>query len=125
MILSGVKWQNVLVYIDDLIIFCAHAESHQSHLYTVLTLIGKHGVTLKSQKLHLFSNEVEYLGHVVRPVRLRLNEKNIIAIKKAVFPKTQTQLRRFLGMLNHCTCPKNSSVWFTWGLDMMSTVESR
>ena len=50
MILSGVKLQNVLVYLDDLIIFSADAESHLSHLDTVLTLIGKHGVTLEAQK---------------------------------------------------------------------------
>jgi len=37
MILSRVKWQNVLVYLDDLIIFSADAESHLSHLDTVLT----------------------------------------------------------------------------------------
>jgi len=98
MLLSGVKWQNVLVYSDDLIIFSADAESHLSHLDRVPTLLGKHGVTLKAQKCHLFSNEVEYLCHVVRPGRLSVNEKNLKAIKKAVFPKAQTQLRSFLGM---------------------------
>jgi len=95
MILSGGKWKNVLVYLDDLIIFFDDAESHLSHLDTVLTLLGKHGVTLKAQKCHLFSNEVEYLSHVVRPGRLSVKEKNLRAIKNTVFPKTQTQLRSF------------------------------
>jgi len=100
MILSGFEWQNVLVHLDDLIIFSADTESHLSHSDTVLTLLGKHGVTLKAQKCHPFSNEVEYLGHVVRPGRLSVNEKNLKAIKKAVFPKTETQLRSFSGMCN-------------------------
>jgi len=100
MILVGVKWHIVLFYIDDLIIFSADAESHLSHLDMVLTLLGKHGVTLQAQKYNLFSNEVDYLGHVVRPGNLSLNEKNLKAIKKAVFPKTQTQLRSFSGMCN-------------------------
>ena len=100
MILSGVKWQNVLVYLDDFIVFSADAESHLSHLYTVLNLLGKHGVTLNAQKCHLFSEMVEYFGHVVRPKRLSVNEKNLQAIKKAVFPKTQTQLQSFLGTCN-------------------------
>jgi len=90
----------VLVYLDDLMIFSVDAQSHLSHLDTVLTLLRKHGVTLKTQKCHLFSNGVEYLGHVVRPGRLSVNEKNLKIIKKAVFPKTQTQLRSFLGMCN-------------------------
>ena len=100
MILSSVKWQNVLFYLEDLIVFSTDAESHLSHLDTVLTLLGKHGVTLKAQKCHHCTNEVEYLGHVVRPGRLSVNEKNIKAIKKASFPQTQTQLRSFLGMCN-------------------------
>jgi len=100
MILSGVKWQNVLVYLEDLIIFSSDAESHLSHLGTVLTLLGKHGVALKAQKCHLFSSKVEYLGHVVRPGLLSVNEKNLKDIKKAVFSKTQTQLRSFLGLCN-------------------------
>jgi len=100
MILSGVKWQNVLIYLDDVIIVSADVGSHLSHLDTVLTLLGKHGVTLKAQMCHLFSNEVEYLGHVERPGILSVNEKNLKAIKKAVFPKTQTELRCFLGMCN-------------------------
>jgi len=100
MILSGLKWQNVLVYSADLIIFSADAESHLSHFDTVLTALGKHGVTLKAQNCHLFTNEVKYLGHVVRPGRLNGNEKNLKAIKKASFPQTQTQLRSFLGMCN-------------------------
>ena len=89
MILCGVKWQNELVYLDDLIIFFADADSILSHLDTVLTLLGKHGVTLKAQKRHLLSNEVEYLGHVVRPGRLSVNEKNLKAIKKAIAPRVR------------------------------------
>ena len=75
----------MLVYLDDLIILSADAESHLSHLDTVLTLLRKHEVTLKAQKCHLFSNEVENFGHVVRPGRLSVNENNLKAIKKAVF----------------------------------------
>ena len=99
MILSEV-WKNVRVNLDDLIIFSADAEAHLSPMDTVLTLLRKHGVTLKSQKFHVLSSEVEYLGHEVRPGRVSVNEKNLRAIKKAVFPKTQAQLRSFLAMCN-------------------------
>jgi len=98
MLLAGVKWQYVLVYIDDIIVFSHDAETHLSHLDKVFTLLGNAGVTLKAKKCHLFSNEVEYLGHVVRPGRISVNEKNLKAIRRAQFPKTQTQLRSFLGM---------------------------
>jgi len=87
----------VLVYLDDLIIFSADAESHLSHLDTVLTLLVKHGVTLKAQKCHLFINEVENIGHVVRPGRLSVNEKNLKAIKQASFTPDPNPTQEFLG----------------------------
>jgi len=100
MIQAGVKWQYVLVYLDDIIVYSTDAESHLSHLQKVFTLLGENGVTLKAKKCHLFSNEVEYLGHVIRPGRISVNEKNLKAIRKAIYPKTETQLRSFLGMCN-------------------------
>ena len=100
MILAGVKWQYALVYLDDIIVFSRTAEEHISHLDKVFTLLSEAGVTLKPSKCHLFSNEVEYLGHVVRPGRISVNEKNLKAIRRANFPQTQTQLRSFLGMCN-------------------------
>jgi len=79
-------------------VYSADAESLLSHLEKVFTLLGENGVTLKAKKCHLFSSEVEYLGHVIRPGRISLNEKNLQAIRKAIYPKTHTQLRSFLGM---------------------------
>jgi len=58
-ILAGVEWQYVLVYLDDIIVYSADAESHFSYLEKVFTLLGENGVTLKAKKCHLFSNEVE------------------------------------------------------------------
>jgi len=98
MLLAGVKWQYVLVYLDDIIVFSHDAETHLSHLDKVFTLLGNTGVTLKAKKCHLFSIEVEYLGHLVRSGSISVNEKILKAIRKAQFPKTQTQLRSFLGM---------------------------
>ena len=96
--LAGVKWKYVLVYLEDIIVYSADAESHPSHLEKVFTWLGESGVTLKAKKCHLFSNEVEYLGHVIRPGRISVNEKNLKDIMKDIYPKTQTQLRSFLGM---------------------------
>jgi len=49
------------------------------------------------RKCKFFSRTVDYLGHVVRPGRLAVAEKNTEAVKKAVFPRTQKELRSFLG----------------------------
>lgn len=80
-ILAGVKWQTCLVYLDDVIVFSHSPEVHLVHLDQVLQLLKENGVSLRPSKCHLFQKQVEYLGHVIRPGRVALNEKNTKALK--------------------------------------------
>jgi Reverse transcriptase (RNA-dependent DNA polymerase) len=99
-ILSGVKWKICLVYLDDVIVFFGSESAHLAHVAEVLTLLGNAGLSLKLKKGHLLSETVEYLGHVIRPGRLRVAEKNTTGLKTAPLPRTQTELRSFLGLFN-------------------------
>jgi len=98
MILAGVKWQICLVYLDDVIVFSGSPEEHLQHVEEVLTLLGNTGVTLKASKCHFFPEEVEYLGHVIRPGRVHVLEKNVRALRGLRYPENQTQMKSFLGM---------------------------
>jgi len=64
-ILSGLKWQLCLIYLDDVVIFSAYAEQHVKDVDVVLTRLREAGVTLNLEKCIWFSDEVEYLGHIV------------------------------------------------------------
>ena len=99
-ILSGLKWQICLVYLDYVIIFSANAEQHVKDVDTVLHRLREARVTLNLEKCTWFSDEVEYLGHIVRPGQLHVHNKNLDALKHAKFPTTKTQLKSFLGMCN-------------------------
>jgi RNase H-like domain found in reverse transcriptase len=66
----------------------------------VLTLLQVAVLSLKLKKCHFFAETVHYLGHVIRPGRLGVAEKNTIALKTARLPKTQTEVRSFLGLCN-------------------------
>jgi len=66
----------------------------------VVTRLREAGVTLNLEKCTWFSDEVEYLGHIVRPSQLHVHNKNVDALKHASFPTTKTQLKSFLGMCN-------------------------
>jgi len=79
-ILSGLKWKICLVYLDDVIIFSATPEQHIKDVDTVLTRLREAGVTLKLRKCKWFTTEVEYLGHIVSPVRLHVHNKNVSAL---------------------------------------------
>jgi Reverse transcriptase (RNA-dependent DNA polymerase) len=85
-ILPGVKWKTCLVYLDDVIVFSGSRSAHLAHVAEVLTLLGNAGLSLKLKKCHFFSETVDYLGHVIRPGRLEVAEKNTTALKKARQP---------------------------------------
>jgi len=99
-ILSGLKWQICLVYLDDVVIFSANAEQHVKDVDTVLHRLREAGVTLNLEKCTWFSDEVEYLGHIVRPGQLHVHNKNVDALKHSKIPTTKTPLKSFLGMCN-------------------------
>jgi len=99
-ILSGLRWQTCFVYLEDLIVFSRTVGDHIRHLREILLLLEKSGVSLKLSKCHLFQQEVEYLGHVVRPGQLLVSQKNIKILAQALPPRNQTELKSFLGMCN-------------------------
>ena len=101
-ILSGLKWQLCLVYLDDVTIFSASAEQHVKDVDVVLTRLHEAGVTLNIEKYTWLSDDVEYLGHIVRPGQRHVQNKNVDALKHASFPAAKTQLKSFLGMCNVC-----------------------
>lgn len=100
MLLAGVKWKTVLVYLDDVIIFSKTAPEHLAHLEEVFSLLAKAGVSLKASKCFLFQDEVHYLGHIVGKGQVRVNEKNLVGLRQAQPPKTKKDLRSFLCMCN-------------------------
>ena len=55
-------------------------------------------MTLNLDKSTWFSDEVEYLGHIVRPRQLHVHNKKVDALKHAKFLTTKTRMKSFLGM---------------------------
>jgi Reverse transcriptase (RNA-dependent DNA polymerase) len=87
-IISGIKWKTCLVYLDDVILFSSSRDMHLKHVNEALHLLVKAGLSLKLIKCHLFKESVEYLGHVIRPGKLDIAEKDTAALRNAPVPKT-------------------------------------
>jgi Reverse transcriptase (RNA-dependent DNA polymerase)/RNase H-like domain found in reverse transcriptase len=97
-ILSEVRRESIIVYLDDVIIFSRNFEDHVRHLEVVLRKLGEAGATLKFSKCHFFRQSVDYLGHMNLPHKLQVQAKNVKSIAKAEPPSTKTQVRSFLGL---------------------------
>lgn len=55
---------------------------------------------LKMNKCTLFSNKVEYIGHVILPGKLEVDRAHTASLKQAKPPTTKSELRSFLGLCN-------------------------
>jgi len=89
-ILSGVRWQSCLIYLDDVIVFSTSVEEHLVHVNQVLTLLREAGVTLKLSKCRFFQPRVDYLGHVITPGKLHVATENTKAT--AVVPRGRERI---------------------------------
>ena len=100
-ILSGVRWQTCLIYLDDVIVFSQSHEQHVKDVDEVLSLLEKAGVSLKLSKCEFFQPRVNYLGHVIMPGKLAIAKERTTGFASAQFPKDKSTLRSFMGAANY------------------------
>lgn len=96
-VLAGLKWETLLVYLDDVIVFGGTVTESVERLREVLTRFRGAGLKLKPSKCHLFQSKVHYLGHVVSQDGVHTDPGKIEAIRDWPIPVTRTQVRSFLG----------------------------
>lgn len=66
----------------------------------LLTLLTNAGVTLKFKKCRFFGDTTDYLGHVIRPKRLKNSSHTARTICELQTLKSFTENRSFLGLCN-------------------------
>ena len=99
-LLARFKWRTCLVYLDDIIVFSNNLDDHLSHVREIMRVLQDAGITLKLKKCEFFTDSVKYLGHVIRPGQLSVDEVRVKSLKEAKHPTTQTELPSFLGLCN-------------------------
>lgn len=92
---------NIVVFIDDILIFGNTEAEHDAAVRKALTVLNRYGIMLNDHKCKFKQREVDFLGH-------RLSEKGISAsadkVKSIVAcraPGTREELRSFLGLITY------------------------
>ena len=98
LVLSGLQWETVIIYLDDVIVFSNSFERHIEDLQEVFTRLKKAGLKLKCKKCLLFRKEVLYLGHVVGEFGVKTDPEKTRKVKEWPRPCNVQQLRSFLGL---------------------------
>ncbi|KRH93828.1 retrotransposon-like family member (retr-1) [Pseudoloma neurophilia] len=75
-IFEGMIRKNVMVYLDDIIIFDKDLDQHKKNIEKVIRLLSDNNFRVNSAKIQFCQNEVKVLGMVVNgEEKIALNEK--------------------------------------------------
>lgn len=91
----------VLVYLDDLIVFGKTLEEHEQRLLRVLDRLKEEGLKLLLDKCQFCCPSVTYFGHIVSSNGIATDPSKIKAVKSWPCPENITALRSFLGFCGH------------------------
>lgn len=91
----------VLVYLDDVIVFGRTLEEHEERLEKVLKRLHDEGLKLSMEKCQFYQPSVNYLGHIVSEEGVATDPKKLDAVTSWPRPTNVTELRSFLGFCSY------------------------
>lgn len=87
----------VLVFLDNLIIFSDSLEEHEQRLMRVLNRLKEYGLKLSPEKFTFFQTSVQYLSHVTSERGVETDPEKVHALKTWPRPKNLRVLRILQG----------------------------
>lgn len=88
------------VYIDDVLIAATNLGEHLRHLRIIFVHFVKFGIVINCDKCVLDQSEIRFLTHLVFENGIRPLPEKVQTILESPLPKTVSELRRYLRMLN-------------------------
>ena len=98
MCLSGLSFDRILAYMDDVVIFSRTFHEHMEELHTVFEKLLAANITLKASKCVIASDSVDFLGYRLSEKGIRPQERLVSAIREFQRPTTRRAVKSFLGM---------------------------
>ena len=93
--------QCVVVFIDDILVYSKDWEEHRHHLHLVLDTLRQNKLYAKLSKCEFWLEKVNFLGHMVSKDGIEVDPAKVTAIMEWPAPKTQTEVRSFLGLAGY------------------------
>lgn len=100
-VMGDLRYNKVLVYLDDILIPSKTLNEGLETLEVVLQRLQEHGVCLNMEKCYFLQDEIEYLGYIIKEGQVSPNPTKVVAIKEFPVPKDVHQIRQFLGLVGH------------------------
>jgi len=101
LVMSGLTWSTMLVYLDDLVIFAKTFEEHHARLAAVLGRLRAANLKLKPSKCHFFQKKIQFLGYIVSEKGLETDPDKIRVIKEWPALQNVAETRSFIGLCSY------------------------
>lgn len=79
--MEDINLREVLVFLDDLIIFSETLEEHERRLLKVLSRLREYGLKLALENCKFFQTSVRYLGHIVSERGVETDPEKVQTLK--------------------------------------------
>ncbi|EGT58792.1 hypothetical protein CAEBREN_30988 [Caenorhabditis brenneri] len=96
-VLDGMDHE-VMLYIDDVLIFSKTFNEHLDTLERVLQRFRQYNLKVSPKKCDLVRKSIVFLGHQINEENYEPNKSNVSAIVNMPTPSNINELRRFIGM---------------------------
>ncbi|KAK3098956.1 hypothetical protein FSP39_024662 [Pinctada imbricata] len=101
LVLQGLQWTSLLIYLDDVIVTGKDFNEHLDRLREVFERFRLHGLKLKAKKCQLFQTQVLFLGHIVSCEGVSTNPEVVMDVVNWPTPRSVKELQAFLGLSNY------------------------
>ncbi|KAJ8004302.1 hypothetical protein DPEC_G00157720 [Dallia pectoralis] len=99
--MGSLNLKEVLVFLDDIIVFSSTLEEHETRLLHVLQQLRENGLKLSPTKCRFSQNSVRYLGHIVSDKGVETDPEKVSALHTWPKPQTLSELKSFLGFAGY------------------------
>jgi len=91
----------ILVFFDDILIYCRSWSEHLQHLRTIFDTLRSHHLKVKRSKCAFATSSVAYLGHVISADGVAMDSDKVAAVTSWPQPRSVRSLRGFLGLAGY------------------------
>lgn len=89
-----------ITYIVDLLMYSKSYDEHISHVKSVLAKLWAHQLYVKGEKCEFHVRTVKFLGYIISPNGVEMEESKVKAIREWSRPKMVKEMQPFLGFAN-------------------------
>lgn len=100
-VFQNLHFKSVLCYLDDILVYSQNFDQHLVHLQEVFDRLNDANLKLHPRKCSFGLDKILYLGHVLSPQGVAVDDSKVKVIRDYPRPRTPKEIRSFLGLASY------------------------